>query len=136
MKMLAAWKFEDANLRLNPLLKSADDELRYAAIHALGLIGSQDTRALLEKMIPTGSACLVGSVDKNPGWSLAAEILEGYAQGKDKIILRLPPGFESLSLWLEQLVAESLGKEGLGVVPISDAGPREAEGDDRKIIRG
>lgn len=39
-------------------------------------------------------------------------------RGRDKMTLVLPPGFDALGLWIEQLMAESTGKEGRGIVPI------------------
>jgi len=56
----------------------------------------------------------------NPGLSLGAWLAEQEDAGCDKLTMILSPGLESLGLWLEQLLAESLGKEGRGILPVLD----------------
>ncbi|MHC4996444.1 MAG: PVC-type heme-binding CxxCH protein, partial [Planctomycetota bacterium] len=51
IKMVAAWRYEDANVRLKPLLKGDDVELQLAAAQAMGAIGSQDNRAMFDAMV-------------------------------------------------------------------------------------
>jgi transaldolase/glucose-6-phosphate isomerase len=53
--------------------------------------------------------------------------------GRDKVTLITSPGISSLGAWLEQLMAESTGKQGKGIVPIDreDVGPPEVYGNDR-----
>ena len=54
-------------------------------------------------------------------------------QGRDKLTFVVSPPIESFGLWVEQLVAESTGKHGRGILPVADEplGPPEAYGDDR-----
>lgn len=71
-----------------------------------------------------------------PGAQLAA-FMAGHAQhGRDKLTLLLPPKWEALGDWIEQLVAESTGKQGHGIVPIvgEPLGPASAYGDDRAFV--
>ena len=71
-----------------------------------------------------------------PGVQLAA-FMAGHAQhGRDKLTLLLPPTWEALGDWIEQLVAESTGKQGHGIVPIvgEPLGPASTYGDDRAFV--
>jgi transaldolase/glucose-6-phosphate isomerase len=58
-------------------------------------------------------------------------------RGRDKLTLVVPPSLESFGLWIEQLVAESTGKQGVGIVPISGEtfGAADVYGDDRLFVR-
>ena len=58
-------------------------------------------------------------------------------EGRDKLTLVLPPALETFGLWIEQLVAESTGKEGRGILPIvaEPLGPPSAYGRDRVFVR-
>jgi len=73
----------------------------------------------------------------NPAGALALLMAEGARAGRDKLTLILPPGLETFGLWVEQLVAESTGKLGTGIVPIAGEPPAmpDAYGDDRVFVR-
>ena len=60
------------------------------------------------------------NVASNPGLALGAFIGEQAAAGLDKLTVLLPPALAPLGPWIEQLVAESTGKEGRGVLPVVD----------------
>ena len=47
----------------------------------------------------------------------------GALSGRDKLTLLVPPALEAFGLWVEQLVAESTGKSGVGVIPIAGETP-------------
>jgi transaldolase/glucose-6-phosphate isomerase len=114
---------------------------RYSALSAFGvvpaaLIGA-DVRALLERAevaaraaepsLPPGDA---------PALWLGLALGELASSGRDKLTFVVDPPLRSLGLWLEQLVAESTGKHGKGIVPIADeplADP-DAYGDDRVFV--
>ncbi|MDP6800637.1 MAG: glucose-6-phosphate isomerase [SAR202 cluster bacterium] len=69
----------------------------------------------------------------NPGAWLGAALAALSSEGRDKLTVLTSPSVDSFGLWAEQLIAESLGKEGRGIVPISDepvVAP-EKYGDDR-----
>lgn len=53
----------------------------------------------------------------NPAIALAAFLYDGYRQGRDKFSLLTPKRGRVFGLWIEQLVAESLGKRGVGILP-------------------
>jgi len=59
----------------------------------------------------------------NPGLVLGAALAAAVRQGRDKLTLVAEPGLEELADWIEQLVAESTGKEGSGIVPLTRETP-------------
>ncbi len=60
-----------------------------------------------------------GPTDKNPGLELGAALGVLAEQGRDKLTLVVPDSLHDLGLWLEQLLAESTGKEGKGILPVA-----------------
>jgi hypothetical protein len=60
---------------------------------------------------------------KNPALALAAWMLDAYADGRDKLTLVCSPDVEAFGLWVEQLVAESTGKDGGGLLPVLERSP-------------
>jgi transaldolase / glucose-6-phosphate isomerase len=76
-------------------------------------------------------------VTANPAVGLGLAIGAGAMSGRDKLTLIVPPAFGPFGLWIEQLIAESTGKSGKGVVPI--AGEPLADpacyGTDRLFVR-
>ena len=77
-----------------------------------------------------------GEGKENPGLLLGALIGECQRQGRDKLTLICSPGIRDLGAWLEQLVAESTGKDGKAVIPVDreEAGQPDAYGEDRLFI--
>ena len=69
-------------------------------------------------------ACRLG--EGNPGLDLGLSLGDGWEEGRDKVCVPDPHGF---GLWVEQLVAESTGKEGKGLVPAPGESP---DGPDRQ----
>lgn len=59
-------------------------------------------------------------VGNNPGLALGAAMGELALKGKDKVTFIVSKKVRTLGLWLEQLIAESTGKEGKGILPVSD----------------
>jgi glucose-6-phosphate isomerase len=119
----------------------ADIGGRYSALSLFGivpaLLAGLDARALLRGGLDALAACGPDEVPvANPGLALAAALTAGVRSGRDKATFVLPTGVASLGLWLEQLVAESLGKDGTGVVPIvgEALGPPGVYGDDRLLV--
>jgi hypothetical protein len=60
-----------------------------------------------------------GAAAGNPAVALGLAMGAAAQAGRDKLTLLLPPALEPFGLWVEQLVAESTGKNGTGVVPIA-----------------
>jgi hypothetical protein len=86
---------------------------RYSALTAVGMLpaalGGIDGRALLQR---------AQRVDVEAAKTLGRKIAEIAKAGRDKLGLAPPPRIAGLASWVEQLVAESSGKEGRGVIPI------------------
>jgi transaldolase/glucose-6-phosphate isomerase len=97
---------------------------RYSALSVFGLVPAAligvDTDLLLHRAWEMAESCAacVGAAT-NPGLTLGAVIAESAAAGRDKCTFVASPSLASLPVWLEQLIAESTGKEGKGIVPIA-----------------
>ena len=78
-----------------------------------------------------------GAASANPAVALGLAIGAAAQAGRDKLTLVLPPALEPFGLWVEQLVAESTGKNGTGIVPIAGEPLAEpsAYGTDRLFAR-
>jgi glucose-6-phosphate isomerase/transaldolase/glucose-6-phosphate isomerase len=81
--------------------------------------------------------CFMPDVRANPATALGALMAAGARAGRDKLTLVLPPDLEAFGLWVEQLVAESTGKQGHGVIPIAGEtlGEPTVYGSDRFFVR-
>ena len=97
---------------------------RYSALSYFGLVPfavmGGDVNALLDHARHAMKACS-GSVTikENPAARLGVALGTLARNGRDKLTLITPPPIDSLGLWIEQLIAESTGKEGKGIVPIA-----------------
>jgi hypothetical protein len=114
---------------------------RYSALSYFGMVPAAlmglDIRKLLDRAERVMHACSqVVPASENPGARLGAIIGECAKAGRDKLTVVADPKVESFGLWVEQLIAESTGKEGQGVVPVAGeplAAPA-AYGDDRLFV--
>jgi len=114
---------------------------RYSALTAFGLVPAAlvgvDVGAVLEHARWFARAAAPGvDANHNPALVLGAALGELAAAGRDKLTFLVGSPFESLPAWLEQLIAESTGKNGKGIVPIADE-PRlaaETYGRDRAFV--
>ena len=101
----------------------ADIGGRYSALSFFGLVPmallGMDVADFLARAAAMARRCGPEvAATANPGSVLGAQ-LASYAQhGRDKLTLVCAPEIATLGWWLEQLVAESLGKQGIGVIPI------------------
>jgi len=95
---------------------------RFSALSYFGMVPAAlcgaDIGKLLERAVAMAEKCKEPDIMKNPGALLGALLGAMAAAGRDKLTLIMPKKLESFSLWIEQLVAESTGKEGKGVVPV------------------
>jgi glucose-6-phosphate isomerase len=102
---------------------------RYSALSPFGIVPAVlmgiDAKALLERAQDMRETCRSG--DANPGYELGAAFGEGWNEGRDKICIADTPG--DFGLWAEQLIAESTGKLGKGLIP---APGESADGNDRQ----
>ena len=103
---------------------------RYSALSPFGLVPAAlmgvDLVRLLDRAEEMREACRLA--DGNPGLELGLRLGEGWREGRDKVCVNPNPG--GFGLWVEQLVAESTGKDGKGLVPAPDESPEE--GPDRQ----
>jgi len=103
---------------------------RYSALSPFGLVPAAlmgvDLRRLLDGAERTLNACRVA--DGNPGLELGLALGEAWQDGRDKVVIR--PNSHGFGLWVEQLLAESTGKNGRGLVPAPDESP---DGADRQL---
>jgi transaldolase / glucose-6-phosphate isomerase len=95
---------------------------RYSALSIFGLLPAAlmgvDVRRLLERAEEMREACRFA--EGNPGLELGLALAEGWREGRDKVALSSAPG--GFDLWVQQLIAESTGKQGKGLVPVEGDG--------------
>lgn len=96
---------------------------RYSALTYFGLVPAAlvgvDLPKLLRRANSMADACH-GHAAHNPGLQLGAAMGEAALAGRDKITFFASPKIASFSMWVEQLIAESLGKQGTGILPVVD----------------
>ena len=106
---------------------------RYSALSYFGMVPAAlmglDVRRLLM------SAKNAASVDEG-AVALGISLGDNAAAGRDKLTLVLDPPLEALGLWIEQLIAESTGKEGKGILPVNGEtlGTPDVYGNDRQFV--
>lgn len=96
---------------------------RYSALSVFGLVPAAliglDIAAVLDQAAAMARACGEAvAVRDNPALMLGAALAEAALAGRDKLTLIVPDILAALSAWIEQLVAESTGKDGKGIIPI------------------
>jgi len=116
---------------------------RYSALSPAGIIPAALIGAPIDRLLENAAAaaqrekesCSAGRCDSG-GFLLGAALGTLARLGRDKLTLVLPRGWRSFGDWLEQLVAESLGKEGKGILPVVNEPPLDAElyADDRIFV--
>ena len=97
---------------------------RFSALSYFGLVPAAlygiDIKTLLERTLGMMRANgAEGPVEHNPGLELGVALGVLAQQGRDKLTLVVPDALSDFGLWLEQLVAESTGKEGKGILPLA-----------------
>lgn len=112
---------------------------RYSALSVFGLLPAAlhgvDLDGLLAHAESMADACRRPAPD-NPGLRLGAAIGEAALAGRDKLTILTSPRLASLGDWIEQLVAESTGKAGRGIIPIvgEPVGAAADYGADRQFV--
>lgn len=96
---------------------------RYSALSYFGLVPAAlagvDIGRIIERAEMMAQSCSADSpVSQNPGAWLGASIGALAKRGRDKLTLVASPSFAGFEPWIEQLIAESTGKNGRGIVPI------------------
>jgi glucose-6-phosphate isomerase len=114
---------------------------RYSALTYVGLVPASliglDLDALLASALAMAGACREPDPAANPGVSLGLAIGTLAKAGRDKLTFIADPAIESFGAWAEQLIAESTGKHGTGIIPIDrePLGAIESYGPDRIFVR-
>ena len=114
---------------------------RYSALSNFGMVPAAamglDTKRFLERAANMVQACGPSvAVEENPGAVLGIILGTAANAGRDKATLITSPGIADLGAWLEQLLAESTGKIGKGIIPVDreHLGAPEVYGNDRVFV--
>ncbi len=114
---------------------------RYSALTPFGLVPAaligMDIHRLLAAASAMADACGPGvPASRNPALRLAAAMGEAALAGRDKITYVCSPSVAAFGAWVEQLIAESTGKNGTGIVPVAGEplGDHRTYGDDRLFV--
>ena len=111
---------------------------RYSALSNFGMVPAAvmglDTKKFLERteeMVEACASCV--PVEENPGVVLGLILGSAAKAGRDKVTIITSPGIYDLGAWLEQLLAESTGKQGKGIIPVDreSIGAPDVYGNDR-----
>jgi len=94
---------------------------RFSALSAFGMTAAAamgvDVGQFLRKTVPMVDACRKNEAE-NPGVALGLILGTCHAHGRDKLTIFTSPEIHDLGAWMEQLVAESTGKNGLAIIPV------------------
>jgi transaldolase/glucose-6-phosphate isomerase len=114
---------------------------RYSALSLFGLVPAALIGADLDELVETAAEMAAAChrcvpCERNPGLWLGLVAGEAALGGWDKLTLLTPDEVSPLGTWIEQLVAESTGKEGRGIVPVvdEDLAPPDRYGTDRLFV--
>jgi transaldolase / glucose-6-phosphate isomerase len=125
----------------NTFLNDPDIGGRYSALSYFGLVPAAlagvDVAALLERAEVAEQACTnYDHSERNAGLWLGCALGELALHGRDKLTFYVDEPIASFGLWVEQLIAESTGKQGTGIIPVAaePVRPSGAYGDDRVFI--
>ena len=114
---------------------------RYSALSDFGVIPALamglDVAKFLDRTEDMVQACASSvPVEENPGAVLGVVLGAAHNLGRDKVTIITSPGISDLGAWLEQLLAESTGKNGKGIIPVDreQVGEPEVYGKDRLFV--
>jgi glucose-6-phosphate isomerase len=113
---------------------------RYSALSNFGLVPAAfigiPVRELVGRARTMAEACRAAA-NENPGMLLGAAVGAEALAGRDKLTFSIGSPADRFGMWLEQLIAESTGKEGKGILPVEGEalGGPEVYGSDRFFIR-
>ena len=122
-------------------LNPSDIGGRYSALSFFGMVPATliglDVLRMLDRADRMARACGPGAPPReNPGAWLGAVMGSLAKAGRDKLTFICSPGIASFGYWVEQLIAESTGKDGTGILPIEGEalGDPDVYGDDRAFV--
>jgi transaldolase/glucose-6-phosphate isomerase len=114
---------------------------RYSALSNFGMVPAAlmgiDTGNFLERTAAMVQACGASvAVEENPGAMLGIVLGTAAKSSRDKVTIITSPGISDLGAWLEQLLAESTGKQGKGIIPVDREalGAPDVYGNDRVFV--
>ena len=114
---------------------------RYSVLSHFGLVPAAlagiDVGTLLDRALAMRRRCAASvSPAQNPGAWLGAAMGAMATSGRDKLTLVTSPGLSAFGLWAEQLIAESTGKDGKGILPVASEPllDHDTYGDDRLFV--
>jgi glucose-6-phosphate isomerase len=114
---------------------------RYSALTYFGLVPAAligvDLKKLIGHALAMTAACGADvPASWNPALMLGVALGELARAGRDKVTFLISPALAAFGVWVEQLIAESTGKEGRGILPVVDEAPVAAEryGKDRVFV--
>lgn len=113
---------------------------RFSALSAFGLTAAAamglDVEKLLNNAASMVRSCQATNPNENPGAILGTILGVCHREGRDKLTILTSPEFFDLGAWLEQLVAESTGKNGVSIIPVDREQLHSADmyGDDRVFV--
>ena len=114
---------------------------RYSALSYVGLVPASLIGLDLDALLASAGTMLAASrepdPEANPAVSLGLAIGILARTGRDKLTFLPDPGISTFGAWAEQLIAESTGKRGVGIVPVDlePIGPVASYGPDRAFVR-
>lgn len=116
------------------LLNDPDIGGRYSALSHFGILPARLGGVDVARLLDSGSHALADASDESIGLRLGG-ILAAQPQ-RDKLTLLASPSLAPLGVWVEQLVAESTGKEGRGILPVDSEplGDPQVYGEDRLFV--
>ncbi len=122
-------------------INPADIGGRFSALSYFGMVPAAILGLPVRDILRSATALLTAAknekdVQKNPAVFLGVLLAQCSKEGKNKLTFWASPALESFACWVEQLVAESMGKEGQGVIPIEGEPPLDvnAYGADRVFV--
>ena len=122
-------------------LNQSDIGGRYSALSYFGMVPAAlmglDVARLLRQAQAMSDSCKPDvTVEQNPAAILGAVMSECALAGRDKLTIVTDGSLSALGLWIEQLIAESTGKEGKGIVPVvgESLGEPGGYGNDRIFV--
>ena len=114
-------------------LNQADIGGRYSALSYFGMVPAALMGLDVRRLLDRASNAAAG---QDEALELGVIMGECANAGRDKLTLAIDPSLASLGLWIEQLIAESTGKEGKGILPVNGEtlGAPDVYGDDRVFV--
>ena len=95
---------------------------RFSALSAFGLVAAAsmglDLDIFLRRAVRMSEICRRSDAAENPGALLGLVLGVCHSQGRDKLTIFTSPDVYDLGAWLEQLIAESTGKNGVAIIPV------------------